>query len=271
MDISEIEILINEYNSLQLHNIIDYDKFNEYAITHHSTAIEGSTLTENETRLLLDEDMTPKGKPLTHSLMVKDHYNALQFVLQKAKEDAPLTVEFIQQINALVMKQTGAVYNTPLGTVDASKGEWRKGNVSAGGFYFINYDKVPSYTKSLIEKIAKNKVEVSTLQQKLELSFAAHFDLVSIHPFYDGNGRTSRLLMNYLQATLSLPLAIVYKEDKADYFTALQTARKEESLQPFYLFMFNQYTQFLQQAIRLFKEKGQNKKPSSGNGYSLFF
>jgi Fic family protein len=50
--------------------------------------------------------------------------------------------------------------------------------------------------------------------QQLELSFAAHFNHVTIHPFYDSNGRTSRLLMNFIQQFSSLPLAIVFKEDK---------------------------------------------------------
>ena len=76
---NDIEKILTEYRSLNLENIIDFTKFNEYAVTHHSTVIEGSTLTENETRLLLDEGITPKGKPLEHSLMVKNHFTvALQ-------------------------------------------------------------------------------------------------------------------------------------------------------------------------------------------------
>lgn len=66
MDGSKIISLIEKFNSLQLSKNIDFDKFNEYAITHHSTTIEGSILTETETRLLLDEGITPKGKPLIH-------------------------------------------------------------------------------------------------------------------------------------------------------------------------------------------------------------
>ena len=271
MNLPDIEVLIEKYNSLQLYTIIDYDKFNEYAITHHSTAIEGSTLSENETRLLLDDGVTPKGKPLEHSLMVKDHFQALQFVLQKAKNKTALTTHLVKEINAGVMRYTGSVYHTALGTVDAGKGEYRKGNVSAGGFYFINYDKVPTYTEALIKKTNENVAVVSTLHEKIELSFSAHFDLVSIHPFYDGNGRTSRLLMNFLQAFLGLPLAIVYKEDKADYFTALQAARKEESLQPFYAFMYEQYTKFIQQEISLYETGLQQDKPRSGGKFSLFF
>ncbi len=60
----DIKKIVDEYQSLNLHAVIDYDKFNQYAIVHHSSSIEGSTLTENETRLLLEEGITPKGKPL---------------------------------------------------------------------------------------------------------------------------------------------------------------------------------------------------------------
>ena len=190
--------VIAEYRSLNLHGIIDYDKFNEFAIVHHSSAIEGSTLTENETRLLLDEGITPKGKPLEHSLMVRDHYAALQFVLLRAKQTESITPAFIQQINARVMKSTGAVYNTALGEVDATRGEFKKGNVSAGGSYFVGYDKVVAYTTKLASSLNEKIKTVSKEQGKIEISFAAHFDLESIHPFYDGNGRTSRLLMNYI-------------------------------------------------------------------------
>lgn len=264
--------LITEYQSFKLNEIIDYEKFNEYAIVHHSTVIEGSTLTENETRLLLEEGTTPKGKPLEHSLMVKDHYEALHFVLDQAKTPQPLTLSFIQQINAGVMKHTGTVYNTALGQVDASKGEFRKGNVSAGGSYFVNYDKVVSYTSELVNSLTERIKAVRSDKEKLELSFDAHFNLVCIHPFYDGNGRTSRLLMNYLQAIFNLPLAIVYKEDKSDYFTALQESRKQESLQPFTIFMYEEYRKYLQHEINTYKEYLQKQvHPKKNGGRSLFF
>lgn len=271
MDIEEIENLLSAYNHLNLYEILDYDRFNYYAITHHSTVIEGSTLTENETRLLLEEDLTPKGKPLQHSLMVKDHYSALQQVMQAAKDKSAITVSFIQHVNALVMKNTGNIYNMPFGVVDAGKGEFRKGNVSAGGFYFINYDQVPAYTADLVKRININLQTIKSTKEKLEVSFAAHFDLVGIHPFYDGNGRTSRLLMNYLQALLQLPLAIVFKEDKADYFTSLQASRKVENIQPFFDFMFSQYAKHLQNEISLYEDNLLKKtKPQSG-GLSILF
>ena len=82
MDTANIISLIEKFQSLNLSANIDFDKFNQYAITHHSTTIEGSTLTEIETRLLLDEGITPAEKPLLHSLMVQDHYKALLYVIE---------------------------------------------------------------------------------------------------------------------------------------------------------------------------------------------
>jgi Fic family protein len=180
--------------------VIDHEKFNLISIDHHSTRIEGSTLTEIETQVLINEGRTPKGKPLDDSLMVKDHHSALLFTLQAAREGTKLTTALIQQINALVMKSTGKVYNTIFGTIDATTGAFRKGNVSAGSTHFPNYDKVQNLTEKLVELIVNGMQQQLTIEDQLNLSFDVHYHLVAIHPFYDDNGRTSRLLMNFIQA-----------------------------------------------------------------------
>jgi len=275
---NEIVKLVTDYQSLNLHQIIDYDRFIHYAIVHHSSSIEGSTLTENETRLLLEEAITPGGKPLEHSLMVKDLYDALLFVLDAAGNKQKLDIAFIQAINSKLMRSTGSLYQTVLGEIDASKGLFRKGNVSAGGNYFVNFEKVETYTAEFAKSLQENLLKAETITDQLKLAFSAHFDLVSIHPFYDGNGRTSRLIMNYIQAYFQLPLSIVYKEDKSDYFTALQEARKQEKIDPFYNFMLMQYQKFLLHEMNQFKldmnkSLDLNKKNKKGNdaGFSLFF
>jgi Fic family protein len=270
-ELEHIEPLILEYKALNLSTVIDYEKFNQYAIVHHSTTIEGSTLTEVETRLLLDEGLTPKGKPLMHSLMVQDHFQALTFVLNSVNKKVVVTPEFIQQINARVMKNTGAVYNTVFGELDSSTGAYRKGNVSAGGSYFVNFDKVPDHVSRLCKRIVEKNTEGLTLLDQFNLSFDAHFDLVTIHPFYDGNGRTSRLLMNYLQELFGLPLTIVFKEDKADYFQALINTREKEDISIFRKFMYNQTAKYLQEEINKYKQLKGSGKEGKGGGYSLIF
>lgn len=268
--INNIIPLVNEFRNLNLSAIIDYEKFNQYSITHHSTTIEGSTLTEVETRLLLEEGLTPKGKPLLHSLMVQDHFQALLFVLQTAEKKEPVNTGFIKHINAVVMKNTGTIYNTLFGELDGSKGVFRKGNVSAGNSYFVNFDKVPAMVNDLCKKISEKIKEEISPQEQYELSFDAHFDLVTIHPFYDGNGRTSRLLMNFIQQLYKIPITIVFKEDKADYFQALQDTREKEDISIFRKFMYGQTAKYLHAEINKYKKAINTGKDKSG-GYSLIF
>jgi len=80
--------------------------------------------------------------------------------------------------------------------------------------------------------------------------------------------------MNYIQAYYKLPLAIVFKEDKADYYVALQDTRKQEDMLIFYAFMFGQYRKHLEQEITSYTEAMSRKtepQKGKGSGYSLFF
>ncbi len=260
--------LIKKYNSLELSNIIDYDKFNLITISHHSTKIEGSTLTMIESQVLINNGLTPKGKPMDDSLMVRDHYNALVYIIEHAKTNQSISVELIQKINSEILKNTGKIHNSMLGSVDSSKGEFRKGNVIAGETYFPNYDKVEKLTSELVLKLndrIKNVSENDLIEQ-LNISFDAHFGLVSIHPFYDGNGRASRLLMNFIQSFFGLPLGIVFSEDKTDYIEALVETRKEDDISIFRNFMSDQYKKHLEKEIS--KYQNSIKK---GKGFNFLF
>lgn len=263
-----MESLISKYRSLGIADVLHYEKFNLISISHHSTKIEGSTLTELETQILLDDGLTPKGKPVNDTLMVTDHFKALHFIIDKAKNKTPITTHLIKEINACVMKSTGGIYNTMLGEVDASKGMFRKGNVTAGVSYFPNYDKVERLTNELVEFLSNKMHDNLTIDEKLYLSFDAHFNLVSIHPFYDGNGRTSRLLMNYIQAFYDIPLAIVNSEDKQEYIKALIDTRKEDNIQIFRDFMTNQYERYILNEIKKYEDGFSSKE---NRGFSFLF
>src|SRR5690625_4683842 len=107
-----MESLIKRYFGLGTDQVIDHDRYNSISIVHHSTALEGSTLTEVETGVLINEGLTPKEKPLYHSLMVEDHFKALEFVINAADKKRPISIEFIQEIAGKVLKRTGSVYQT---------------------------------------------------------------------------------------------------------------------------------------------------------------
>ena len=243
-NIDKLEKLITDYQQVT-HGQVDLAKFTCYAITYHSTAIEGSTLTEGQVYNLLDQDIPAKNKPFSEQQMVIDHQKALIYTLNIAKEKQPLTENFIKNIGGMVVKNTGGVYNTALGTFDSTQGDYRLVNVHAGARYFPDYKKVPALMKSFVENLNERYAKAKTFSEKCELAFYAHFHFVSIHPFADGNGRTSRLLMNYILDCFNLPIFYVYKSNRISYIQALERSRETENLSPFYNFMFGQYKKFI--------------------------
>lgn len=108
----------------------------------------------------------------------------------------------------------------------------------------MDYKKVPDNVNRLCEEINK-RLKNSVLEDIYNLSFDAHFNLVTIHPWVDGNGRTSRLLMNYLQFYHNVAPTKINKEDKSAYINALEKSREMESPMPFREFMAHQHLKTL--------------------------
>ncbi|MDR2839804.1 MAG: Fic family protein [Paludibacter sp.] len=243
-----VELLTKEYKRLMAGQV-DLEKYTYYSITYHSTVIEGSTLTESQVFDLLENDFTAKNKPFSHHLMVIDHHKALEFLLEYAEKKQPVNLQFIQKIGGMVVQNTGAQYNVAVGSFDSTKGDLRLLNVRAGSRSFPSHSKVPDLLNKLIAETQKEMQTVKTFREKCELAFRLHFRFVSIHPFADGNGRTSRLLMNYILAYFNLPVFFVFKENRRAYITALETARENENDSVFYNFMFKQYEKFLKKEI----------------------
>lgn len=248
-----LEHLLDEYKRLGIEEAVNYEEFNNILITSHSTRIEGSTLTLEESFELLHNGNTPGGKNIVFSLETIDHYEALNYVIAEARKGTPFSVGLIQTIASKVMKSTGEVFQNVLGTVDATKGEFRKTGIRAGNTSFMHYQKVEPAVNELVDVLNGEFPKQKTPQQQLELSFFAHYELVNIHPFLNGNGRTSRLLMNFIQQSYGLPLGCVFAEDKQEYYKALNSVRETDSFSDFYQFMFDQYKKHLLEEIE--KEK----------------
>ncbi|MDR0754261.1 MAG: Fic family protein [Prevotellaceae bacterium] len=241
--IKRLEKLVADYQQAT-RGQVDLKKFTYYAITYHSTAIEGSTLTEGPVYNLLDQDMPSKNKLFSEQQMVIDHQKALVFTLNFANEKQPLTEKFIKKISGMVVKNTGGIYNTALGIFDSTQGNYRLVNVHAGARYFSDYKKVPALMKTFVKDLSEKFVEAKTFGEKCELAFYAHYQFVSIHPFADGNGRTSHQIMNYILACFDLPVFYVYKSSRISYIQAFEKSRETENRLPFYNFMFEQYKKF---------------------------
>jgi Fic family protein len=235
----EIEALVQEFQQLGISQSVNYEKYYLYSLITHSTAIEGSTLTETDTQLLFDEGVTAKGKPLVYHLMNEYLKKAYEFAKEESEQGVMITPFFLQKLNATLMRTTGSVHNAMGSSFDSSKGEFRLCGVTAGvgGRSYMSYQKVPAKIEEFCFIMQEHQKAVRTLREQYELSFNAHLNLVTIHPWVDGNGRTARLLMNYIQFYYHLFPAKIFKEDRVDYILSLEQSQDEEVNQPFLAFM----------------------------------
>ena len=262
----EIEQLYQKFRQLGISEAVDYEKYYLYSLIAHSTAIEGSTLTEAEAQMLFDEGLTAKGKPLVYHLMNEDLKKAYELAKEEAKRKEPITSPFLQRLNATLMRTTGSIHNVMGGSFDSSKGEFRLCGVTAGvgGRSYMSYQKVPAKVDELCALLQEKQKTVGTFREQYELSFNAHLNLVTIHPWIDGNGRTARLLMNYIQFCYNLFPTKIFKEDREEYISALRQSQEEETNQSFLGFMAGQLKKSLSLEI-------ERVKTSQKKGFSFMF
>lgn len=250
----EIEQLYQKFQQLGISEAVDYEKYYLYSLITHSTAIEGSTLTEAEAQMLFDEGLTAKGKPLVYHLMNEDLKKAYEFAKEEAKCKKPINSALLQKLNSTLMRTTGSIYNVMGGSFDSSKGEFRLCGLTAGigGRSYMSYQKVPAKVDELCALLQEKQKTVGTFREQYELSFNAHLNLVTIHPWVDGNGRTARLLMNYIQFCYNLFPTKIFKEDREEYISALRLSQEDEVNQPFLDFMAGQLKKSLSLEIERF-------------------
>lgn len=186
----------------------------EIEMTYNSNAIEGNSLTLKETFLVINEGLTIKGKPLKDHLEAKDHHEALEMVYELIGHDIQPTLseQLIRTLHQLVVKKTDEEF----------AGRYRTSNVYIGGADHVppNALQVSVDMKQLVSWFAKQQKQL----HPIELAALLHHKLVYIHPFFDGNGRTSRLVMNVVLMRAGYPLAVILKNDRQKYYRALQSA-----------------------------------------------
>jgi Fic family protein len=255
-------LLREEYLNQKIRDSVDYEKFCMISIVYNSSKIEGCSLTETDTKVLLENNITAKGKPLTDHLMVKDHYNAFLKIKQDSLNKRKLSIDFIKEVNALVMKSTGGLTNTVSGSFDTSKGDLRVAQVYVDKKYFPDFNKVPRLLEEYVKSV-NERIDNAIGTDVVKLSADVHYNFVNIHPFGDGNGRTSRLLMNYIQMYHNEPLIKIFTEDRAEYIDALNETEEKEDLNIFRGFICRQQIKFYEVEL--------NKMEKSKSGFTLLF
>jgi len=182
-------------------------------LTYNSNAIEGSTLTYSETKLILNEGITIGGKSINEHLEVINHKEAIGFIEELANINTrEITLKNIKNLHHLVLK----------GIDNKNAGAYRTQNVGV-----VKSDgEIHSFTQPL--KIEEEMSEFikwlhsQTAKEPILLATLVHLKFVSIHPFIDGNGRTARLLMNLVLLQNGYPQAIIKVSNRVAYIQAVE-------------------------------------------------
>ncbi len=189
------------------------DNWFRVELTYTSNAIEGNTLTRRETALVVEKGLTVGGKSLVEHLEATNHAHALDWVKEQAKrKPASLTERDILHIHDIVLK----------GIDDENAGRYRSVPVRISGSTVVlpNPRKVPDLMAEFAQWLGREEN-----LHPVELAAEAHYRLVTIHPFVDGNGRAARLLMNMILLMTGYPAAIIRKRDRFAYIGSLEKAQ----------------------------------------------
>lgn len=219
-------------------NLFDnFDKAFEVDYAHNSTAIEGNTLSLIETKVLLEDEISVGNKSLREIYEVVNHNKAFSYVKKCISDNKSLDENIVKDIHSILMENIliGGVYRNIEVRITGAK----------------HKPPAPSEMYYQIKEFFSNMNSKSDLNP-IELAAWTHAEFVKIHPFVDGNGRTSRLIMNYqLMRNGFLPVS-VNKEDRLEYFNYLEEYAVNGSLSPFIDFVAELEEQQLDEYLSIF-------------------
>lgn len=205
--------LLDQYRPLDDTLVRNLDDWFRVELTYTSNAIEGNTLNRRETALVVEKGLTVGGKSLMEHLEATNHAHALDWVKnQITRQPQHINEKDILLIHSMILKSID----------ESNAGRYRKVAVRISGSSVILPSplKVPDLMSEFIEYLR----DASSIHP-LELAAEAHYRLVTIHPFADGNGRSARLLMNMILLMSGYPPAIIRKQDRLAYITSLEKAQ----------------------------------------------
>ena len=198
---------------------------------YHSNHLEGNSLTYGETKALILFGLTAQGKPLKDHFEITGHDEAVKWIEDIIKQERPLTENFIRELHVLLLQkpyQVDAI--TPDGKPTKRRiaiGEYKTApnhvlTKTGEIFRFATLEETPAKMHDLMEWFRQKQVNLEIEPVLLAAEF--HYKFIRIHPFDDGNGRTARLLMNFILMQYGYPPVIIKTEDKENYFNVLRLA-----------------------------------------------
>lgn len=201
---------LDSFRPLDSAIVAELKQLYDVRFTYNSNAIEGNTLTQSETELVLSKGITIGGKTLDEHLEVIGHQEAIAYIETLAQADTPITAWDIKQIHNLILRKIHP----------EEAGCYRGLDVMAAGtnYRYPAHYLVPQLMTDFVDWLNS---EDGLTRHPVDYATVAHYRFVSIHPFRDGNGRTGRLLMNLLLLRAGYPIAVIDNQVRNDYINAL--------------------------------------------------
>ena len=184
--------------------------------TYNSNAIEGNTLTQSETELVLSKGITIGGKTLSEHLEVVGHKDAIDYIETLSQTEAAIGEWEVRQIHNLTVRKVSPT----------EAGQYRQLDVKAAGTEHVYppHYLLPELMAAFIQWLDTAQTSLHPVDYAVE----AHYRFVSIHPFRDGNGRTGRLLMNLLLLKAGFPIVTISNRRRQDYINAIALAQSSQ-------------------------------------------
>ena len=240
--LQQIDNLKLEYNQFRDMENVKIQEALAIEYTYESNRIEGNTLTLQETQLVIEKGLTISGKPLKEHLEAINHKEAIDFISDLVKDKETLNERNLLQIHSIILK-----------SIDRENaGIYRKVPVLISGS--THTPPQPYLVQKLMEDYFIFYEENKNNLHPVLLSAEMHERLVTIHPFIDGNGRTSRLVMNLILLQNGFPIAVIKgdTDSRMNYYNALENARKENKV-GFILLVAELVKESLERRIKLLK------------------
>ena len=230
---------------------MEFRKHSEILLSCHSCGIEGSSFSVDDTRALFEQGLGyyPVGKTLLECQEMADHFKAYEWMHDNL--DHPFDVALLKTLNRLVTQGT-LPYRVP----GAVPGEFTDVDMVAGDTLFGNHEKLIAQVPRLMESTARAMSEGNVHPMVLAARFHGFYEY--LHPFRDGNGRTGRLLSNFILLQYHLPELIILKEDRQQYISALRAKRTEGTDEHLVAFFFQAAIKQMQDAL---SQKKANSRP----------
>jgi Fic family protein len=218
-NIDTLKIKIDEHRPIDAHLLKQLREYFRIGMTYTSNALEGNSLTETETKIVIEDGITIGGKPVKDHLEALGHSEAYDLLFRLANHQ-DITEANIKELHRLFYYR-----------IDSNQaGQYRKHKVIITGTTFIPPapDKIPALMKAFVDDLPDKREK----NHPVEFAAILHKELVTIHPFVDGNGRAARLLMNLALLQSGYPVTIIPPALRREYLDTLNKTHKGD-LKPF--------------------------------------